>query len=183
LKTTAVLAAASLAALSVSACASGLPTGGAPAGAGSEATVPALPPASLASAVPDAAGAAKAAAVEYLTLYSAGQWQAAWRLLAPQDQRLAPEAVYAAFHRQCPPEAAGMAYKVEGVMLAGRSGAVVTYTVPVMEKVYGSATNPMEWTPGGWRVEFDAAAIAQYSHGGLEADVKAAKKAGDCAGG
>ena len=139
--------------------------------------------AASAPAVPDTKAAVKVAAVDYLTLYSAGEWQAAWRLLAPQDQRLAPEAVYAAFHRQCPPEAAGMAYKVEGVMLAGRSGAVVTYTVPVMEKVYGSATNAMLRTAQGWRVVFDASAVAQYSHGGLEADVKAAKKAGDCAGG
>jgi hypothetical protein len=121
----------------------------------------------------------KAAAVGYLALYSAGEWDAAWRLLAPADQRLAPVGLWAAFHRECPPESAGMAYDVGSVTMAGRS-AVVTYTIPVLEKLYGSATAPMEWTPEGWRVGFDPSAVAQYGHGSLKADVAAAKASGEC---
>jgi hypothetical protein len=74
-----------------------------------------------------------------------------------------------------------MAFEVESVTMAGKTGAVITYTIPSLKKVYGSATNAMLWTPGGWRVVMDANAVAQYGHGNVAADVKAAKAAGDCA--
>ena len=178
MRTTTAIAAAALVALSASACASGLPTGGAPApvGAGSAATVSALP-----SAVPDTKAAVKAAADGYLALYSGGYWDSAWKLLAPADQKLAPEPLWAAFHQQCRPKAAGMAFEVASVTMSGKTGAVITYTIPALKKVYGSATNAMLWTPAGWRVVMDARAAAQYGHGGLKADVKAAEAAGDCA--
>lgn len=153
--------------------------------AGARGKTPAQPDATAARAAaaaeaqPDTAAAARSVASQYLSLYSAGQWGAAWAFLAPSAQRLAPEGLWAAFHRDCPPQAAGMAYEVEGVTLAGRT-AVITYTIPVVERLYGSAANPMLWTAAGWRVEFDGSAVAQYSHGGLEADVAAAKAAGDC---
>lgn len=168
------LAAVALAALPLTACAAHLSSAPAPASAGADATVRALEP-----AVPDTASAARSAAVRYLSLYSAGQWQAAWPLLASQARRLAPESLWAAFHQECPPQSAGMAYDVEGVTMAGRN-AVITYTIPVLKKVYGSAADAMEWTPEGWRVEFDSVAVAQYGHGSLKADVAAAKAAGDC---
>lgn len=38
----------------------------------------------------DTAAAARSAASQYLALYSAGQWQAAWQYLAPSAKKLAP---------------------------------------------------------------------------------------------
>ena len=55
------------------------------------------------------APAAKSAAASFFALYSAGQWQAAWRRLVPADQKIAPEKLYVDFHDACPSEAAGLA--------------------------------------------------------------------------
>jgi hypothetical protein len=142
--------------------------------AAAAATTPTAP------ATPDTAAAAKSAAASFLAVYSAGQWQAAWQHLAPADQKIAPEKLYVDFHDACPSEAAGMAYKIESVTMAGKA-AVVTYTIPVVEKVLGSATIAEDWTASGWRQEFTSGSASDYQHGGLKADVAAAKAAGECA--
>ncbi len=174
MRTRNALAAAVLAtaALAVAACSAST----APAPAAPAATVKASAP-----SVPVTAAAARTAIRQYLALYSAGQWDAAWQYLAPSARKTAPEKLYAAFHGQCPSQAAGLAYQVKDVTMAGKT-AVITYTIPVLAKAFGSATAAMAWTPGGWKVEMDAASAALYSHGSLAADLKAAKAAGYCSG-
>lgn len=117
--------------------------------------------------------------MNFLALYSAGQWQAAWADLAPADQRLVPEGLYVAFHDGCPSEVAGAAYEITHVTLAGKV-AVISYTIPILSG-FGSVTDSMVLVPGGWRYEIGAANLANYRHGSLKADLKAAKAAGDCA--
>jgi hypothetical protein len=133
-----------------------------------------------APATPDTAAAAKSAAAAFFALYSAGQWQAAWQRLVPADQKIAPEKLYVEFHDACPSAAAGLADKIESVTLSGKA-AVVTYTIPVVEKEFGSATIAEDWTASGWRQEFTSGLASEYQHGSLKADVAAAKAAGECA--
>lgn len=130
-------------------------------------------------AVPDTKAAARSAAVNYMTLYSAGQWQSTWPMLTAADQRLVPEGLYTAFHDACPSQVAGMQYEVTHVTLAGRT-AVYAYTVPLLASM-GSVTDTETWTAGGWRMELDPDSLGVYGHGSVKADVKAAKAAGDCA--
>jgi len=135
--------------------------------------------ATAAPAQTDTAAAAKGAAQRFLTLYSAGQWDAAWQYLSPADKAKVPEKLFAAFHDGCPAEAAGMAYEIQGVTLAGKT-AVVTYTIPAFAKTAGSATMPLAWVPAAWGVELASSSLNAYSHGSAAADVKAAKAAGEC---
>jgi len=100
--------------------------------------------------------------------------------LVPADQKIAPEKLYIDFHDACPSQAAGLAYKIESVTMAGKA-AVVTYTIPVLEKALGSATITEDWTASGWRQEFTSGLASDYQHGSLKADVTAAKAAGECA--
>jgi hypothetical protein len=134
--------------------------------------------ASSAPATPDTSAAAKSAAAQFFALYSASQWPAAWALMTPADQKTAPLPVYERVHKGCVAKAAGLAYKIEQVTMAGKT-AVVTYTIPVMTSLFGSATMPMRLTTGGWRVNPDLG--AEYSHGSAAADIAAEKAAGDCA--
>jgi hypothetical protein len=106
--------------------------------------------------------------------------QAAWQLLVPADQKVAPENLYVEFHDACPSEAAGLAYEIESLTMAGKA-AVVTYTIPVVEKELGSATITEDWGASGWRQEFTSGSASDYQHGSLKADVPAAKAAGECA--
>ncbi|HEV3381679.1 MAG TPA: hypothetical protein VG142_11945 [Trebonia sp.] len=134
--------------------------------------------ASSAPAQPETAAAAKSAAEQFFALYSAGQWDAAWELLTPADQKEAPESVYEAVHVGCPSQAAGLAYDVQKVTLAG-STAVVTYTLSGAASSLGSATLAMSWTPAGWGIEPNQMDV--YSHGSASADIAATKAAGECA--
>jgi hypothetical protein len=138
------------------------------------------PTAPAAPATPDTAGAAKSAAAAFFALYSAGQWQAAWQRLVPADQKIAPEKLYVEFHDACASAAAGLADKIESVTLSGKA-AVVTYTIPVVEKEFGSATIAEDWTASGWRQEFTSGLASEYQYGSLKVDVAAAKAAGECA--
>lgn len=147
---------------------------------GNAAAAATTPTAPAAPAPPDTAAAAKSAAASFFALYSAGQWQAAWQLLVPADQKIAPEKLYVEFHDACPSQAAGLAYQIESVTMAGKA-AVVTYTIPVVEKELGSATITEDWSASGWRQEFTSGSASDYQHGSLKADVTAAKAAGECA--
>jgi hypothetical protein len=171
---TALAAAGALAAVLPAAACSASLSAGAPA-------APAAAVKAAAPAVPDTAAAARSAVQRFFALYSAGQWDAAWQYLAPASRKTAPEKLYAAFHAACPQASAGMAYQVKDVTMAGNT-AVITYTIPAVEKIMGSATTAMAWTSGGWKTELDAASTALYSHGGLAGDLKAAKAAGYCSG-
>jgi predicted MFS family arabinose efflux permease len=121
-------------------------------------------------------------ASNFFALYSAAQWPEAWALLSTADRAKIPEPTLAAQHKACPSEAAGMAYEIKSITMAGKI-AVVTYTIPALEKLYGSATETMSYMAGsGWGIDLDAKALAEYSHGSVKADVAAAKAAGDCSG-
>ena len=136
--------------------------------------------AAAAAGTPDTAAAAQSAAQQFFTFYSAGQWGDAWQYLTAADKRAAPEPVYAAVHRGCPSAAAGIAYSIKSVTLAGQT-AVITYTISgATGTLLGNATMPATWTPSGWGVEPSGMSI--YSHGSVSADIAAAKAAGDCAG-
>jgi hypothetical protein len=139
------------------------------------------PVASSAAAItPDTAAAAQAAAQQFFTFYSAGQWDDAWQYLTAAEKQDAAESVYAAVHRGCPSAAAGIAYDIKSVTLAGQT-AVITYSVSgATGTILGSATMPMTWTPTGWGVEPSGMSI--YGHGSVGADIAAAKAADDCAG-
>jgi hypothetical protein len=148
--------------------------------AAAAANTPTAPAAAPAAPAPDTATAAESAAASFFALYSAGQWQAAWQRLVPADQKIAPEELYVEFHDACPSEAAGLAYKIESVTMAGKA-AVVTYTIPIVEKGLGSATITEDWTASGWRQEFTSGSASDYQHGSLKADFAAAKAADECA--
>lgn len=132
-------------------------------------------------AQPDTAAAAKTAAQEFMALYSAGQWSAAWQYLTPADKAKIPESLYTAFHDGCPSKSAGLAYEIQDVTLAGPT-AVITYTIPVLAKL-GSATMAMAWVPAGWGVSLDASALKDYTHGSAKADIASARKTGECSAG
>jgi hypothetical protein len=132
-----------------------------------------------AAGTPDTAAAAQSAAQRFFTFYSAGQWDDAWQYLTAAEKREAPESVYAAVHQGCPSAAAGLAYAIKNVTLAGQT-AVITYTVSgATGALVGNATMPATWTPSGWGVEPSGMSI--YTHGSVSADIAAAKAAGDCA--
>ena len=146
---------------------------------GSATAGPAAPAAaSSAPATPDTSAAAKSAAAQFFALYSAAQWAPAWQYLTAADKREAPLKVYETVHNGCPSKAAGLAYKIQGVTMAGRT-AVVTYTITGVASALGSATLAETWTASGWKVTGNDMGI--YSHGSASADLAAAKAAGDCA--
>jgi len=133
--------------------------------------------ASSAPTTPDTSAAAKSAAAQFFALYSAAQWAPAWQYLTDADKREAPLKVYETVHNGCPSKAAGLAYKIQGVTMAGRT-AVVTYTIAGVASALGSATLAETWTASGWKVTGNDMGI--YSHGSASADLAAAKAAGDC---
>jgi hypothetical protein len=134
--------------------------------------------AAAAPATPDTSAAAKAAATQFLALYSAGQWAPAWQYLTAADKAEAPLSVYEEVHNSCPSKAAGLAYKITGMTLAGKT-AVATYTIGGVASALGSATLAETWTAGGWKVTGNDMGV--YSHGSASADLASAKAAGDCA--
>jgi hypothetical protein len=162
----------------VAACSPGSSSSAAPVASAPSTSVSA----SSSPAQPDTKAAAKSTASDFFALYSADQWPQAWALLSPADRAKIPESTFVAQHKACPSAAAGMAYEIKGITMAGKT-AVITYTIPAVEKLYGSATQAMSYSAGsGWRIDLDTEAMADYSHGSAKADVAAAKAAGDCSG-
>jgi hypothetical protein len=98
--------------------------------------------------------------------------------LTAADKTEAPLSVYTAVHQGCPSEAAGLAYKIQQVNMAGKT-AVVTYSLSGVASATGSGTMAETWTPAGWEVTGNDMGI--YSHGSAGADLAAAKAKGDCA--
>jgi len=134
--------------------------------------------ASSAPATPDTSAAAKSAGAQFFALYSVGQWGAAWQYLTAADKTEAPLSVYTAVHQGCPSEAAGLAYKIQQVNMAGKT-AVVTYSLSGVASAIGSGTMAETWTPAGWKVTGNDMGV--YSHGSAGADLAAAKAKGECA--
>jgi hypothetical protein len=70
-------------------------------------------------------------ASNFFALYPAAQWPEAWALLSPADRAKIPESTFAAQHKACPSEAAGMAYETKSNTTAGKIGHG-TWPVPLL---------------------------------------------------
>jgi hypothetical protein len=142
---------------------------------GTAATTAAAQPA---AAQPDTEAAAKSAATSFLSLYSAQQYGQAWQYLTPAEQAEVTKSDYEQVHQQCASDAGGLAYKITGVTMDGKT-AVITYTIAGAMSKLASATMAAQWGAAAWGVQPNDFSI--YDHGSVKADVAAAKKAGDCA--
>ena len=148
---------------------------GTPASAGS----PADSASSAAAAQPDTAAGVRAAAQQFYALYTAGQWGAAWADLAPAAQSAVPVATWTAVHDGCPSPSAGMARVIKSVTLAGTT-AVVTETIAGSLGSIGAASDAWTYSGGRWGFSPSASSMSIYTHGSVNADIAAAKAAGEC---
>ena len=133
--------------------------------------------ATAAGGQPETAAAATAAARQYFDFYSAGDFGAAWGLLAPSAQREIGEATWVGVHQGCPAPA-GVSYQVKGAKVTGGTAAV-TVTQIEAEKSVGTVTEPFSYSAGRWG--FVPEDTSLYRHGSVKADVSAAKAEGYCA--
>jgi len=163
-------------ALALAGCSAG--TSPAPASTMTAATATASPAATASAAQPETAAAAQAAAEQYFGLYSAGQFAAAYGLLAPSAQRAVSLATWVAVHRGCPAEAAGLAYKVSKATVTGGT-AIVSVSLAGVAASLGSESEALTYSAGRWGLAPDD--LSMYRHGSVKADIDAAKAAGYCA--
>jgi len=174
----AAAAVAAAALIATAACSSSAPA----ATATSAATIATTPtPAATtpsAAAQPETAAAARAAARQFLGLYSAGQYAASWTLLAPSVKRKVSQAAWVAVHQGCPPQSAGLAYNVSNATLTGDT-AVVTVSLSGAAAAIGSVSESLTYAAGRWG--FVPSDLSSYGHGSVKADIAAAKGAGYCA--
>jgi hypothetical protein len=141
--------------------------------AASSAVTPSATPAQ-----PETAAAAKAVALQYLGLYSAGQFATSYPLLTPAAQKAVPESAWVAVHQGCPSVSAGMAYEIKNVTMTG-STAVMTVTLAGAASGLASASEAFIYSGGKWG--FSPSDLNLYEHSSVAADIAAAKAAGDCA--
>lgn len=127
----------------------------------------------------ETAAAAAAVARQYLGLYSAGQFAAAYGLLAPSTQQTVGEPTWVAVHQGCPSQAAGLAYDVKDTTLTGNT-AVVTVTLAGAASSLASESEALTYSSGRWG--FVPNDLSLYEHGSVKADIAAAKAGGYCAG-
>src|SRR5206468_4135852 len=97
------------------------------------------------------AAAARAAARQFLGLYSAGQYATSWTLLAPSVQRKVSQAAWVAVHQACPPQSAGLAYNVSKATVTGNT-AVITVSLSGAAAAIGSASESLTYTAGRWGI-------------------------------
>jgi flagellar capping protein FliD len=142
-------------------------------------TAPASPAAHASVAQPETAAAASAAARQYLGLYSAGQFAAAYGLFAPSARRAVSESTWVAVHQGCPPQASGLTYQVKDATVTG-STAVVTVTLAGAASSLASESEALTYSGGRWG--FVPNDLSMYEHGSVKADLAAAKAAGYCTG-
>jgi hypothetical protein len=133
-------------------------------------------PAPPGPAEPKTRAAARAAAVRFDRLYFAGQFAAAWDLLAPAVKQEVPQRIWVSVHNSCPSATAGQA-RIRTVTLFGDT-AIVTETRPGTRAkqrrntvVFSFADNHWGYSPGDPGI---------YQHGSVAANVAAAKAAGFC---
>jgi hypothetical protein len=141
-------------------------------------TAPASAAATASTAQPETAAAAAAVAKQYFGLYSAGQFAAAYGLLAPSAQRAVSESTWVAVHQGCPSQSAGLAYDVKDTTLTGNT-AVVTVTLAGAASSLASESEALTYSAGRWG--FIPNDLSYYRHGSVKADIAAAKAAGYCA--
>lgn len=163
----------------ISAC-SGSPAPTAPPAATTTASTAASSAAtpSASPAQPETAAAAKAVAMQYLGLYSAGQFATSYPLLTSAARKAVPESVWVAVHQGCPSASSGVAYEVKNITLTG-STAVMTVTLAGAASSLASASEAFIYSGGKWG--FSPSDLNLYEYGSVTADIAAAKAAGDCA--
>jgi len=163
------------------ACSNAAPTSsGAPSAATTPTSAAAAASTTQASTVQsETAAAAAAVAKQYLGLYSAGQFAAAYGLLAPSTQQTVSEPTWVAVHQGCPSQSAGLAYDVKDTTLTGNT-AVVTVTLAGAASSLASESEALTYSSGRWG--FVPNDLSLYEHGGVKADIAAAKAGGYCAG-
>ena len=123
--------------------------GSSPAAANTGSATAGAATASSAPATPDTSAAAKSTAAQFVrSLLGRPCGGAAWQYLTAADKTEAPLSVYTAVHQGCPSEAAGLAYKIQQVNMAGKT-AVVTYSLSGVASATGSGTMAETWTPRG----------------------------------
>lgn len=164
--------------IATAACSSSTPAATATSAATMAAATP-TPAASTPSAAtqPETAAAARAAARQFLGLYSAGQYAASWTLLAPSVKHKVSQAAWVGVHQGCPPQSAGLAYNVSKATMTGDT-AVVTVSLSGAAAAIGSVSESLTYTAGRWG--FVPSDLSSYGHGSVKADIAAAKAAGYC---
>jgi hypothetical protein len=83
-----------------------------------------------------------------------------------------------AVHRGCPAQSAGLAYNVSKATLTG-STAIVTVSLAGAAASLGSESQALTYSAGRWGLV--PGDLGLYKHGGVKADIAAAKAAGYCA--
>jgi hypothetical protein len=167
------------AAITAAACSSGTPATPSSATTAADATTaPVSPTAAASTAQPETAAAATAVAKQYYGLDSAGQFGAAWGLLAPSAQRAVSRATWVAVHQGCPSQSAGITYDVSKATLTGDT-AIIAVSLPGTASSLGSESEALTYSAGRWG--FVPNDLSMYKHGSVRADVAAAKTSGYCA--
>ena len=124
------------------------------------------------------ADAAQAAAHQFFSSYSNGQYAFAWALLDPSDQRAVPQATWVAVHDGCPDAVAGLAYRISGVTVT-ESTAIVRYTIAVgTQLTLGSGIQTFAYSGNHWRLLLSDLDV--YQHGSVKADIVAARVHQNC---
>jgi hypothetical protein len=130
------------------------------------------------AATPDTAAAARQAAQNIFALFSAGQYAAVYPLIDAQARAVIPERKFMAVHEECPPQAAGLAYKIGKPVMAGQT-AVMAVSLAGVASSLGSEEESFVYQDGAWMWAPSASDLASYR--GTVAHVVAAwKAAGDC---
>lgn len=162
--------------LAAAACSSG--TSATSASTATTTTAPVSPAATASPAQPKTASEARSVAEQYFGLYAAGQYAAAYGLLAPSVQRTVSQATWVAVHQGCPAQSAGLAYTVSKATLTGDT-AVVSVSLAGAAASLGSESEALMYSAGRWGLVPND--LRLYKHGSVKADIAAAKAAGYCA--
>lgn len=136
-------------------------------------------PSSSSTASPVTAAGALAAADTYFGFYGAGQYAAAYPLLAPASRAAVSEHVYVAAHQQCRRASAGLSYKVSHPIVSGTT-AVVTVSLAGAAASLGSEQASFTYSGGRWL--YDIPDLAVYRHHTVRQALAALTAQGDCSG-
>ncbi len=143
--------------------------------AGTTTESPAAPPAPV---PPGARTGVRAAAAQFDSAYFAGQFAAAWSLLAPTVRRKVTERVWVGVHDACPSTASGVTRAIKAVTVFGNT-AIVTEAVRAQSRRH-TVEYVFYYMDGHWG--YSPVDPGIYLHRSVAADIGAAKAAGLCVG-
>jgi hypothetical protein len=136
-------------------------------------TSTAPPPAQVS---PQVREGARAAAVQFYGLYSAGQFAEFWNLLSSATKRQVSESTWVSVHNACSSAGAAGARSIKAVTVFGTAAIV---TEAITGAAHGTAEDVFNYADGRW--SYSPADPSVYGHGSVAADIAAAKAAGLCA--